>query len=833
MRLRCAGSRKRWRARAATLAALLALLSALPVGARQVSSSECRWIAASPDRAENQPLVPDTAPLPIFRRAFTLVTRPTAAILRISGLGQYEAHINGRNVTPAVLTPGWTLYSKHVLFDSYDVLPLLQPGPNAIAVLLGNGMYHVPPAPGRYAKFEGSFGQLKLIAEITLRFADGHTQTIDTDASWKTGPGPITFSHEYGGEDFDARLEPAGWETAGFDDSTWAAATPVQGPGGELIAETTPPIEAFQTFEPVKVTHPKPGLTVYDLGQNFSGWPEIAVTGPRGVSVKLIAGELLTPDGLVTQHSGGARPDAPNVFAYTLRGGSTAAHPETWHPRFSYYGFRYVQAEASAPELRIIHLDGRFLHASAEQTGSFTSSDPLFNRIHALIDRAMLSNMMSVLTDCPQREKLGWLEQTHLAGAALMYNWNLASLYNQIAGDIGDSQQANGLVPDIAPEFTVFSGPFRDSPEWGSAVVLSAWVAYQFSGDPEPLRQHFRSMQRYVAYLGTRASNHLLDFGLGDWYDIGPGEPGISKLTTPGLVPSAIYFEDLTKLARIAELLGQPSDATRYAGEAAAVKQALNAKYFHPETNQYDRGSQTANAMPLVAGLVPEGHEAAVLANLVADIRAHQNHVTAGDVGFHYVVRALTDGGRSDVLFDMLSRTDAPSYGDQLARGATALTEAWDANPNSSQNHFMLGHAEEWFYRGLAGIQFDRSRSAPAEQLRIAPAVVGGLTSVFASFKSSLGVISSAWRRRSASALTLTMDVTLPADGKILFPPNYRASILLDGHPLETDRRVIHANLANDTPHAYLHAGRYHFTLRKSAGESAARERAQSLPRKL
>ncbi len=787
-----------------SLVLLIAFASSLTPFARTQEPAwqpKATWIAATPDGQPSQP-----GPLPLFRRAFTLAAKPVSATLRISGLGQYEAHIDGRNVTQAVLTPGWTLYNKHVLYDTYNVLPLLQPGKNVLAVLLGNGMYNVLPDPGRYEKFHRSFGQPVLIAELTVTLANGTVQTISTDSSWRTAPGPITFSHVFGGEDYDARLDPSGWELAAFDDSAWSSAIAVKGPGGELISSKIPPVEAFETFAPVKTEHPSPTVAVYDLGQNFSGWPEIAVTGPAGATVRLIAGELLDASGHVTQHSVAASPDEPNAFTYTLRGGGTSANPETWHPRFSYWGFRYVQAETSSPGVTILKLDGRFLHDAAPRVGTFTSSDTLLNRIHGLIDRAMLSNMMSVLTDCPHREKLGWLEESHLLGTALMDNWNLASLYNEISLNMADSQQPSGLVPSIAPEYPVFGGAFRDSPEWGSAAVLDPWIAYQFSGDPAPLRQFYPSMQRYVAYLGGKAKDHLLDYGLGDWYDIGPGEPGQSKLTTKGLTASAIYFQDLTTLARIATITGHPEDATGYNAEAEAVKTAFNAKFFHPETGLYDRGSQTAQAMPLALGLVAKEHEETVLASLVAAIRAKQNHVTAGDVGFHYLVRALTDFGRSDVLYDMLSRTDPPSYGAQLAHGATSLTEAWDANPNDSQNHFMLGHAEEWFYRGLAGIRFDRSL-ASGESIQIRPAIPGDLTSAEASFRSTLGPIRVAWKRTGD---TLTLNVAVPAEATIWVPKGWERDRTID--------KIDGKDFENGTAYRRVKAGSYRLTLHRVAG---------------
>jgi hypothetical protein len=752
-------------------------------------AADAHWIAAQadtqPDTSStktNQPADPPA--LPIFRRVFTSHPRTpgaklTAATLSISGLGQFEARINGRNITAAVLTPSWSDYRKRVYFDAYDVTRLLRPGANVLAVLLGNGMYNVEPTPNRYQKFHATFGQPKLIAQLTLRFADGSRQTIVSDAAWKTAPGPITFTSIYGGEDYDARLEPAAWETPSFDDTAWSPAIPVDGPGGALLLETIPPVVPNETYTPIRITHPKPNTTVYDLGQNLAGWPEIAVTGPRGASIRLTPGELLDANGLVTQRSAGASPRNPVFFTYTLRGGGTRANPERWHPRFSYYGFRYVQVETPNPRPTILTLDARFLHDAIAVDGSFTSSDDLLNRIHTLINRAMLANMVSILTDCPTREKLGWLEETHLAAASLMYNYSLGVLYAKQAADMRDAQLPNGLVPSIAPEFPLFSGGFRDSPEWGAAVILSPWAAYQFYGSLALLRDQYPAMQRYAAYLSSKAQDHILAYGLGDWYDIGPRAPGGSQLTSPGVTATGIYYQSITALARIATLLDHPNDAAAYTQEAAAVRAAFNARFYHAETHQYDTGSQTANAMPLVLGLVPDADRAAVLANLVADIHAHADHVTAGDIGFHYVVRALTDGNRSDVLYAMLSRTDPPSYGAQLAHGATTLTEAWDANPNSSQDHFMLGHAEEWFYRGLAGIDIDLSRP-PGTQIEIHPAVPGDLHSVSATFHSALGPIASAWTRTGD---TLRMDITLPTRARITVPANFTHSISVDGAP--------------------------------------------------
>jgi alpha-L-rhamnosidase len=720
------------------------------------------WIAAPADNDRNR-----SEPMPIFRKAFTVDRGIARAVLYASGLGQDELRINGRKVGDDVLTPGWSDYRKTIYYDAYDVTALLRRGPNALGVMLGNGMYRVLHTAGRYTKFVGSYGELKLTVQLHIDFVDGGSAEILSDGTWKTTPGPITFSSTYGGEDYDARLVQPDWDEPGFNDGQWRAVVVVAGPGGALRPEIAPPIRVMHIYAPVKITQPKPSVRVYDLGQNFAGWPAIAAAGPAGATIKLIGGELLDANGMVTQRSS----KGPQWYSYTLRGKGV----ESWHPRFSYWGFRYVQVE-SASGVRILSLRGEATHSSSEQVGEFSSSDPLLNNIHALILHAIENNAVSLFTDCPHREKLGWLEETHLLAPSMLYDFDFAGLYAATARNIADEQRTEGaqagMVAEIAPQYVVFdpvkAAVFNDSPEWGSAAVLAPWYAYERDGDLRFLAAQYPVMRAYAAYLATRAKNGIVDYGLGDWYDIGPGAPGFSKLTSAGVTATAIYYQDLNVLEKTAALLGKNEESSTYAQQADAVRTAFNARFFDASHHIYDKGSQTAQAMPLALGMVPGDERAAVLNALVADIRAHQNHVTAGDIGYHYVVDALLDGGRSDVLLEMLERTDTPSYGYQLAQGATSLTEAWDANPDSSQDHFMLGDAEEWFYRGLGGINVDLSR-AGAERLILRPAVVGNLAWVRTRYESALGMIESSWRR---DADFIDYDFTIP--------PNATATIAID-----------------------------------------------------
>ncbi len=720
-----------------------------------------QWIAAHASDTDS-----DSEPMPLLRKTFAISRRIKRAMLYASGLGQDELRLNGRKVSEDVMTPGWSDYRKTIDYDSYDVTAMLRDGQNALGLMLGNGMYRVMKTPGRFTKFAGSFGQPKCIVQLEIEFTGGSSMEVLSDETWKTAPGPITFSSTYGGEDFDARLEPQGWDRAEFNDSAWHAVSAVDGPGGALIPEIAPPIRVMHTYTPVKVTHPKAGVTVYDLGQNFAGWPEIEVTGRVGATVKLIAGELLDKNGLAWQRSSGS----PQWFSYTLRG----AGVETWHPRFSYYGFRYVQVEVSGADgpgsAQIVSLRGKAIHSTSRAVGEFASSDELLNRVHALILRAIENNAVSLFTDCPHREKLGWLEETHLMAPSLLYDFDFAGLYAATARNIADVQKSDGpkagMVPEIAPQYVVFEpkwDAFNDSPEWGSAAVLAPWYVYERTGDRAFLAAQYEVMRKYAAYLGTRAHDGIVDYGLGDWFDIGPGDPGVSQLTTAGVTGTAIYYQDLKALEKTAALLGKIGDSEEYARQAESEMAAFNAKFFDTARRRYDRGSQTAQAIALALGMAPDGECAAVLDALVADIRAHQNHTTSGEVGYHYEVEALLDGGRSDVLLDMLERTDAPSYGYILSQGATSLTEGWDGS--HSQDHFMLGSAEEWFYRGLGGINVNFAREG-LERIELRPAAVGKITWVKTRYDSVMGPIESDWKR-NGNEINYTFTI----------PPNATATI--------------------------------------------------------
>lgn len=720
--------------------------------------------------------------LPIFRKGFSVTKTVKKASVFISGLGHFEMSLNGTKVSDDFLAPGWTKYDKEALYVTYDITKQIKKGENAIGVMLGNGFYYIPPVKDRYRKLKVAYGYPKMICRLQIEYTDGTFENIISNQSWKTDKSPIVFSSIYGGEDYNANLEQKDWNVVDFNDSKWKSALIVDGP--KLSAQKEEPVKVFENFSAQKISQVANGEWVYDLGQNSSAIIELKVRGKKGDTIRITPAELIKEDGAVTQKNIGG----PSYFTYILKGNGL----ETWRPKFFYTGFRYLQVkggvtvgkENTSGKAVIENLKALHVRNAAEKVGEFTTSNVLLNKTFNLIDWSIKSNMVSVFTDCPHREKLGWLEQLHLMGNSVGYNYDAAPLFNKALQDMKNSQLPSGLIPEIAPEYVKFEwggDMFRDSPEWGSSGILLPWYLYQWYGDKKAMTDYYPMMQRYINYLATKADNHILSQGLGDWYDLGPKPPGVSQLTPMGVTGTAIYYYDLKILEKIATLLGKKADALVYEKLAGEVKKSFNNKFFDAKNKQYASGSQAANSMAVYMGLVENADKNAVIENLVKDIRDRKNSLTAGDIGYRYVLRVLEDAGKSDVIFDMNSRSDVPGYGMQIAKGATALTESWAALPTVSNNHFMLGHLMEWLYSGVGGIR-QAENSIAFNHIKIEPELVGDLTSANVSYNSPYGKISSSWKKTDKQ---FTLEVNIPVNTKadVYFPGKTKQTITDELNP--------------------------------------------------
>ena len=761
------------------------------------------WIAA-----------PGTSESLLLRHEFSARPGLRRAVVHVCGLGQYELAFNGRKAGNDLLAPGWTDYDKTTLYDTYDVTPLLREGTNAVGLVLGNGMYNVVRR-NRFAKFTGSFGPLRAILHLRLEYADGSVEFVGTEETWRTHAGPITYNSIYGGEDYDARLEPVGWDRSGFDDLAWPRAVAVIRVGDTLGGHSVgaEPLRAIETRPPVAVRNFTDGTVVYDLGQNTSYMPRLRVRGPAGSTVRLTPAEIVNPDGRIDRNTMGGTSRGSSWWEYT----KATDGEETWFPRFYYVGCRYLEARCTPAQAggelpRIASLEGVIVHSSAAPAGDFACSNALLNRIRNLVRWAQRSNMVSILTDCPHREKLGWLEQYHLNGPALRYEFDLARLFTKGMNDMADAQTEDGLVPNIAPEYTKFKGAFRAATEWGSAFIIVPWQQYQFTGDRDLLQKHYSAMKRYFAHIEGGATNDNVSEGLGDWYDLGPKKPGAAQLTPPPVTATAFYYRDAWILSQVADLLGHAEEAKDFAARASRIRASYNRHFFSRDKGSYATGSQCANALPLVFGIVEPQYRDAVLVSLVRDVESRGYAVTAGDVGFRFLLQALTLGGHADVIYRLINQDEKPGYGYQLKMGATSLTESWDANNSTSHNHFMLGHITEWFYRDLAGIDCDPT-GAGFKKIIINPRPVGDLQWVEATYQSIHGPIAVRWERDGERFILKT---TIPANtsATVFLPAREGAAAREGGAPAESSPGVEFLRREGDRAVFRIESGSYTFESR-------------------
>ncbi|BET68883.1 glycoside hydrolase family 78 protein [Opitutales bacterium ASA1] len=775
------------------------------MGLLTVDEWKGRWIVA-----------PWTSEALLVRHEFPTRGEPKRALLHVCGLGQYEAFLNGERIGEDLLSPGWTNYHETSLYDTHDVTALVRAGANAIGLALGPGMNRVERR-NRFAKFVGSYGPLRAVVHLEIEYADGSVDVIGSDETWRVHRGPITYSSIFGGEDYDARLEQPGWNQAGFDASMWERAVPWVRPpltqkGYSYAAE---PLRAIEARAPVEVRKLSDTVVLYDFGQNASFMPRLRVSGPRGSVVRMTAGEVVNDDGTIDRGTMGGAHRGSAWWQYT----KGSDDEETWFPQFYYVGSRYLYVEltaaddgsdAIAPTLPVVEqLDMVIVHSIARPLGHFATSNPLLNRIRDLVRWAQRSNMVSTLTDCPHREKLGWIEQYHLNGPSIRYEFDVARIFTKGMHDMRASQTDEGLIPNITPEFTEFKGAFRGAAEWGAAFFLVPWQQYRFTGDTGPMRTHYDAMKRYFAYLESRTRDGLLHDGLGDWYDLLLGKKGRAGLTPAPITATAFLYYDAVTLARIAELLGHEDDARDYAARAERIRERYNEAFLKTSPKvSYGTDSQCSLALPLVMGIVPDEHRAAVLQALVDDVE-ERRYATAGDIGFRYMLQALAQAGRSDVIYALINQDELPGYGYQLKMGATALTESWDASRGASHNHFMLGQVIEWFYKDLAGIDVDNS--APGfGTIAIRPQPVPGLDWVEARYESIRGPIEVRWDQSEARFL---LRVRVPANttAEVHLPAAAGSVLTESGSPLESSPGVAEVTVDAGVAVVEIGSGEYVF----------------------
>jgi alpha-L-rhamnosidase len=675
-----------------------------------------------------------------LRTEFQLPEAPGRARAYICGPGYYELRINGRKVGRNVLDPAWTTYDKRVLYATYDVTRYLTRGTNAVGVMLGEGWYK----------------SRALLFQLNVELANGKAMSLASTPAWRSHDGPVASDSVWDGETYDARLETPGWDRPAFDDSAWAAAEVVEGPKGELSAQMMPPIRVVDTLVPIRMMNPQPGVYVFDMGQNISGWARLRVRGPRGAAVKLRYSELIYPDGNINRENIRV---AKSRDIYTLRGDGE----EIYEPRFTYHGFRYVEITGFPGTPSLESLRGRVVHTAVETTGSFAASNEILNQIQKLIRWSQLTNLFSIPTDCDQRnERMGWMGDAQVTAEEAMLNFDMAAFYTNFIRDIRDAQKPGGEIPDTVPHGY---GQYPADPAWGTAYPLLCWYMWEQYGDRRILEENYEGLKKYVESLRADAPDGVLRRGTyGDWVAIEP---------TPVAVTSDAYYDyDVRILRDAARILGKDSDAEAYAKLAEQIRDAFNRAFFDPKTGNYSTGTQTANALPIFLDLVPKEHRDRVARNLSWDILyRHNTHVTAGFIGVKYLLPALTEIGRSDLAYDLATQTTYPSWGYMIERGATTLWELWQEKTGPSMNshdHAMFGSVGAWFYTALAGINLGAD-GAGYRHIRIDPQMVEDLRSASATVETVRGRVSSSWARFDDGS-ALEIDVPVGSDASVAVP---------------------------------------------------------------
>jgi alpha-L-rhamnosidase len=685
----------------------------------------------------------------LLRKEFDLPAAVKRARAYVTALGYYELHINGKRVGHRVLDPAWTVYPKRVLYSTYDVTRLLKPGANAVGAMLGGGWATMPVGKPYYA-------QPEFLLQLNIELADGKRVSIVSGGSWEGKAGPVVSDSVDNGEVYDARRDVPGWDEPGLKNPGWKPVELLPGTQGAISAEMMPPIRVVDELVPKKMTNPEPGVYVYDFGQNFAGWAKLRVEGPRGTRVEMRFSELIYPNGMINRAN---LLQAKARDIYILRGGG----PEVYQPRFTYHGFRYVELTGYPGTPSLDTLRGEVVHSAVGTTGSFVASKQILNDIQHMIHWGQLSNLMSIPTDCDQRnERQGWMGDAQVSAEEAMMNFDMAAFYTNFIRDIHDAQHPDGSVPDTVPHKY---GRYPADPAWGTAYPLLCWYMWQQYGDRRILRENYDGLEKYEAFLKSRAQDNVLRYSYyGDWVAIKP---------TPGaLVSDFYYYYDTEILAHVAGILGNKSDAATYSKLATQIKMAFNQTFFNPSAGFYANGTQTAQALPLFLNLVPRNERGRVMGDLAKDILyTHNTHVTTGFIGVKYLLPVLTRYGRNDLAYDLATRTTYPSWGYMVKRGATTLWELWQdkTGPSmNSHNHIMFGSLGAWFYRALGGIRQEGS-SVGYRRLLIEPPTVEDLNWVSATLRTVRGRVSTSLER-SLGKVTLRVRIPVGSTAVVVVP---------------------------------------------------------------
>lgn len=743
------------------------------------------------------------ATVPYLRKNFT-VSKPIAkATVYATALGVYELRLNGQRVGDHFLAPEWTDFSKRLRYQEYDVTALLASGQNIIGGQVANGWYSGHIGNGGFQYWGKSPA---LFAQLELTYADGSTERVVTDATWKSHVSPMLSTDFMMGEDYDATKEINGWDKPGFNDSDWVQVVERTEPARAMNGQVMEPVRKLSEIQPKSLTEPKPGKWTYDMGQNMVGIVRLKVTAAAGTRITIRHAEMLNP------HEGTIYTDnlrgAPSIDTYICKGGG----PETWQPKFTFHGFRYVELTGLPKKPGMDAVTGIVMGSDTPQTGTFACSDGQVNQLQSNIEWGQRGNYLSVPTDCPQRdERLGWMGDAQVFVRTATYNADVAAFFTKWLVDVTDSQEAGGGFADVSP----FAGPSKGTPAWGDAGVICPWTIYQAYGDLHLLERQYPSMVKWVEYCKAsspgfiRSGNRGSDYG--DWLSIGAE-------TDKELIGTAYFAYSTNLVAKAAAALGKTADATAYQGLFQSIKKAFIDKYV--SADGHIRGdTQCAYVMALKFDLLPDPLRARAADYLEADVIAKDYHLSTGFVGVSYLLPELTKAGKVDTAYRLLHQDTFPSWLFSVKMGATTIWERWDGwTPDkgfqnvimNSFNHYSLGSCGEWLYDSVAGIDLDPAKPG-FKQIVIRPVTGGNLSEASGELRSIHGLIASAWSTGNGN---FTLTTTIPANttATVYVPAKDASSVRESGKPASAAEGVTFLKMENGSAVFAVGSGRYQFT---------------------
>ncbi len=772
-----------------------------------------RWIGKESPAARDT--VPHRLSARYLRTEFTAKPEIKRATAYISGLGWYELYLNGARIGDQVLAPSPTDYRKSQHYNAFDVTEALRSGRNAVGVVLGNGRYFALRQEKPHKN--NTFGYPKLLFTLLIEYADGTTQQVSSnEKGWKlTDDGPIGGNNEYDGEEYDARKEMTGWTEAGFDDSAWSAVQRTAIPVGELHSQMHPLQKVMKQIKPRSIRRAG-DKWILDMGQNMAGWIRMRVKGERGTQVRLrFAETLLDNDELSTANLRNAKA----TDTYTLKGDPAG---EEWHPTFTFHGFRFVEVTGYPGTPTADDFTGEVIYDNLETTGHFACSDTTLTRIVENTWWGIVSNYKGMPVDCPQRnERQPWLGDHVESAVSESFLLDNHTLYAKWTRDICEAQRYDGSIPDVAPAFWNY---YSDNMTWPAALPTACELLYERYGDLEPMRRCYPHIKKWLAYMNNEyrlADGTFERDSYGDWC-MPPEDPAIihskdpDRITTPGVIASALYCHILDQMIRFAALTGHEEDIPGFEQLHREVRDALNARHLSAE-GYYGNNTVTANILPLAFGLVPEERVADVRRHVIERLAKENFHTTCGVVGIQWLQRELCRMGRADVAWALATCTTYPSWGYMVSKGATTIWELWNGDTANaamnSGNHMMLvGDLLTWCFENLAGIK----PAAPAyRELTMAPTFeVDGLEWVNADYKSPYGRVASAWKR---DGTWITWEVTVPANttARLLLPVTDPLKITESGRKLSKAEGVTVETGHEKGTVVRIGSGRYSFRFPK------------------